>query len=72
MKFFVKAKPNSKEAKIKKIGETSFEIQVKEPAQEGKANAAVIKALAEHLKIPKSRLEIVLGKNSKQKVIELN
>ena len=69
MKFFIKAKPNSKEEKIKKIGETSFEIWVKEPAQKGKANAAVIKVLAEYLKIPKSRLEIVLGKNSKQKVI---
>lgn len=71
MKFFIKAKPGAKEAKIKKIGKTNFEIWVKEPAKDGKANRAVVEALAEYLEIPKFRFEIISGKTSKQKIIEI-
>lgn len=71
MKFFIKVKSGAKEAKIKKISETNFEIWVKEPAKDGKANRAVVEALAEYLKISKSRFEIISGKTSKQKIIEI-
>lgn len=70
MKIFVKTKPNAKEEKIKKIDETHFEVWVKEPAEKGKANKAVLKVLAEYFKISKSRFMLVSGKTSKQKIIE--
>ncbi|PJA37619.1 hypothetical protein CO181_02780, partial [candidate division WWE3 bacterium CG_4_9_14_3_um_filter_43_9] len=50
MKIFVKAKPRAKNEKIEKIGEDCFKVSVKEPPEEGKANQAIVKALAEYFK----------------------
>ena len=72
MKIFAKAKPNSKKDEIKKLDDTHFEIRVTAQAQEGKANAAVIKALANYLKIPASRIKIHTGAKSKQKILEIS
>ncbi len=71
MKIFVKVKPNSKTEGVKKIDPTHFEVRVKTPPIEGKANAAAISALARHLGIPRSRIKILAGAKSKQKVFEI-
>lgn len=71
MKIFVKVKPNAREEKIKKIDGTHFEIRVKEPAKEGRANNAVLEQLALIFGISKLRFRIVSGKSSKQKIIEI-
>lgn len=71
MRFFIKTKPNAKEVRIKRIDETHFEVWVKEPPREGKANEAVLKAIAKYFRIQKSRLELVSGQTSKQKVVEI-
>ena len=36
-------------------------MYVREPAVDGKANTAVIRVLAEHFEVPKSRVELVSG-----------
>ena len=71
MKFFVKVKPNSREEKVKKVGTTHFEVLVKVVAKEGKANKAAINALARFLDISKSRVKIIFGETSKQKIFEI-
>lgn len=71
MKIFVKAKPNAKEEKVEKIGDAQFAVKVKEPPKDGKANAAIIKALANHLAIPSSRVRLVSGFSGRQKVFEI-
>ncbi len=71
MKLSITVKPNSKRETINQIDETHLEIWTNSPATEGKANAAVIIALAKHLKIPKSRISIVNGLKSKKKVVEI-
>lgn len=52
--------------------ETHFKVFVKEPPVEGKANKAIIKAIASYLKIAPSRVEIIRGLTSKEKVMEIN
>ena len=52
MKIFVKAKPNAKVERVEKIDETHFVVAVKEPPLRGKANAAIVSALAEYFGIP--------------------
>ena len=47
-------------------------IRVTAPAEGGKANAAVIKLLAEALNIPKSALHIKRGSTSRHKLISLD
>lgn len=71
MKIFVKAKPNSKNEGIKKLSETNLEVCVKEPPVKGRANAAIIEALAKHFKVPLSKVRLISGFSSKQKIIEI-
>jgi len=71
MKIFVKAKPNAKEEKIEKISDNNFIVSVKEPPVQGRANAAIIKALAEYFGINKNQLEIVAGYTNREKIIEI-
>jgi len=71
MKLFIKAKPGAKTENIVKMSDTNFIISVKEPPVKGKANRAIRSALANYLSIAPSRLTIVSGYSSKQKVIEI-
>ena len=48
MKIFVKAKLNAKEERVERIDENNFIVAVKEPPVDGKANQAILKALAEY------------------------
>jgi uncharacterized protein len=71
MKIFVKAKAGAKEEKVEKISETEFLVRVKEPAQKGRANHAIIAALANYFSLPHSRVRLVSGFSAKQKVFEI-
>ena len=72
MKFSVKAHPKSKKTKVKKIDETHFEIWVRESPEKGRANEAVIEALSAYLKVPKSKLAVISGRQSKNKILFLS
>ncbi len=71
MKIFIKANPNAKEEKIRRIDEAHFEVWVKEPPRAGKANQAIVRLLAEHFHVPISRVSITSGFTSKNKIIEV-
>ena len=71
MKLFVKVKPNSKKPKIEKIAEDQFTLWVNAPAVEGRANGAAIEALSEYLLVPKSRIRIVRGHKTRNKIVEV-
>lgn len=71
MKIFVKAKPGKKENKIIKLSENIFEVRVKEPPEEGRANEAIIKLVADYFNVPKSRVKIISGGKNKQKILEI-
>lgn len=80
MKIVVKAKPGAKKAYIKEepqglfgkdANERRFVVAVTERAVEGRANEAIIAALAEHFGVPRSRVRIVSGQRSKGKIIEI-
>jgi hypothetical protein len=71
MKISVNVKPNAKQVKIERVNESHFLIRVKEKPQEGKANRAVIKALAEYFGIPQADVVLVRGQSSKEKIFEI-
>lgn len=56
---------------MEKIDEDHYALWVKEPPEQGRANEAVIKILAQHLQKSPSLIKIVSGRTSRQKVIEL-
>ncbi len=72
MRFSVKVKTRSKKPGVEKLDEGNFLVRVKEAPVEGKANEAVIKALAENLDIASWRIKIVSGITSSNKVVEIN
>jgi len=71
MKITVKVKTNAKADRVEKTGEGEYRVMVKAKPLEGKANDAVRSALAEHFGIPRSKVVLILGQTSKQKVFEI-
>ncbi len=79
MRFFIKVKTRSKKPGVERLDESNgsagspqvFVVKVKEAPIEGKANEAVIKALAESLNIAGWRIKILSGSTSSNKVVEI-
>ena len=71
MKIFVKAKPNAREEKVEKIDEQNYVVSVKEPPVKGKANEAIRNALAVYFKTGSSRVKIISGYSSRNKIVEI-
>jgi len=70
MKIKVKVIPRAKQNRLEKTAE-GFRVRVTAAPIDGKANEAVIKLLADHLGVAKSKLRVVKGATSRDKVIEL-
>lgn len=71
MKINVKVKASAKMEKVEKLPDSSFSVHVKEKPQDGKANYAVREALARFLDIPRSRVTLIKGDKSKNKIFEI-
>jgi len=71
VKYTVKVKTNAKENAVEEGPDGELRLRVKAPPQEGRANEAVIEALAEYFDVPKSRVAIVGGFRSKTKVVRV-
>lgn len=71
MKISVKVKPNARENSVKQMDDGSLEVRVSVPPEKGKANERVIKLLAKHYKVPPSKVSIIKGETSKEKVVEI-
>ena len=71
MKINVQAKPGAREEKVEKIDETNYRVSVKEPPVQGKANAAIVRVLAEYFGTHRSYVKIIQGYASRQKVVEI-
>jgi uncharacterized protein (TIGR00251 family) len=63
--------PNSREVRVTKVGDASFEVKVDEKATGGRANGRLVEILSEHFKVPKSRIFIVRGAKSRDKMVEV-
>jgi uncharacterized protein len=64
----VRVKPGSRKGPLVEVGDDGeLTLYVREPAVEGKANDAVIKLLAKHLGVPRSRVELISGATSRVK-----
>jgi len=71
MKIFVRVKTKAREEKVKKIDDINFTVSVKQAPEKGKANLAVVKALADYFDVNQSAVEIISGSTSKLKIINI-
>ena len=70
MKIKVRVFSKSKKNSVEKTAD-GFRVRVTVAPTDGKANEAVIKLLAKHFGVAKSKLQIIKGATSRDKVIEL-
>ena len=71
MLISVRVSVNAKEAKLTKIDESNYDVKIDERAIEGRANKRLIEILSKYFAVPKSRIIIVKGTKSKEKLIEV-
>ena len=85
MRIIVKAKTRAKETKVERVEQpamdfgdskrksdlVTYKVSVKEAPVNGQANEAIIKVLAEYFDTAPSRINIISGQSSKQKVFEI-
>jgi len=67
----VRVKPGSKTTGIEQDAQGLL-LRVRERAVEGAANEACIRALAEHFKLAPSRITLVRGAHSRQKLFDID
>jgi len=67
----VRVTTGAKEVRVTKTGENSYEIRVDAKAVSGRANKRLLEILSEHLGVPKSRITIVRGAKSRDKVVNV-
>ncbi len=71
MKINIKVVPNNKIEKVEICEGGSLKVWIKAKPIEGKANKRVVEVLSKHFNVSKHNVNIVLGKMSSHKVIEI-
>ena len=70
MILHITVKPGSKEEKIEKISDSEYDIHVKGPAEENKANIRVVNMLSKTLGVHYSKI-IIKNPRSRKKIVEI-
>ena len=71
VRVYVRVSPRSAKNEVIKISEGEYKVRVTAAPEKGKANGAVIDALAEYFEVPKSSVIIVGGRSTKTKIIDI-
>jgi uncharacterized protein (TIGR00251 family) len=75
MMLYLKVKPNQRFDRVSKVpeavGNSVWELRLKAPAIEGKANEHLVEYLAEILDLPKTKIVLRKGQTSKIKCLEI-
>jgi len=72
-RYAIGVKPGSKKGPLVEVGDDgALVVFVRERAVDGAANDGVVKVLAEHFGVPKSRVTIVRGHTSRNKLVEID
>jgi uncharacterized protein YggU (UPF0235/DUF167 family) len=84
MKIAVKVKTRAKEEKVERVSQPElnlgerkltldiYKVSVKEAPVAGRANIAVIKALADYFSVAPSCIQLLTGQTAKQKIFEIS
>ena len=71
MKIQIQAIPGTKQARVDKISVNQLRVHINAPARQGRANQQLIKILSNYFKIPQSNINIVRGRKSRSKLVEI-
>ena len=71
MRIHVRVVPRAKRGGVEPLPDGSLKVRVSAPAEDGRANAAVIEALAEYFDVPRRAVIIRQGVTGRSKLIEI-
>jgi len=76
MKTNIHITPNAKKSGVlgeivDLFGGKTLKVKVAAPPIEGKANKELINILSEHFDVPKSKISIISGEKSRNKIVEI-
>ena len=71
MKVTIRAIPGAKKAEIRKEAGI-LKVKIDMPPTEGKANKRLVKILAGYFSVPKSKIKIIKGQHSKNKIVQID
>lgn len=71
MRLSVSVIPRAARERVEPMGEGRLRVAVAAPPREGRANAAVVRAVAAYLNVAPSRVRIVRGGTSRHKILEV-
>ena len=69
--FDVRVQPRSKRNAVTKIADGSLKVYVTAPPEDGRANEAVVEAIAEWVGVKRCQVEIIRGATSRNKVVRI-
>ncbi len=67
----VYATPNAQQARVVKVSEDYFQVSVDERVVGGRANKRLSEILTEHFTVPKSRISILRGTKSRDRIVQV-
>ena len=67
----IKVQPRSSRAAIAGLEGDMVKVKLTAPPADGEANKQLISLLSKHLKVPKSRIRIIRGETSRNKLVEI-
>lgn len=68
----IHVKPSAKHAGVTQVSENEYAVAVHEPAAEGRANVAAIKAIAKYLRVAPSSITLIRGAKGRVKVLRID
>ncbi|MDR7419588.1 MAG: DUF167 domain-containing protein [Armatimonadota bacterium] len=71
MRLSVHVTPRARHERVERLDATTLRVAVTAPPHEGRANAAIIEAVAAYLGVAPSRVRIVRGHAARRKVLDI-
>jgi len=71
VRISIKAKAGAKKESVEKLSDNEFVVSVKEPPIDGRANWAICRAVADYFGVSPSRVNVISGQSSKNKILEI-
>jgi len=71
MLISVRVTSDAKEVRVTRTGENSYEVRVDAKAVSGRANKRLLEILSEHFGVPRSKITIVRGAKSRDKIVSI-
>ncbi len=71
MLIHVKVHADSKEDVVIQKTDTSYDVHVREPAEQNRANSRMLDLMSRQFIVPRTRIKIVTGHHSPSKILEI-